>query len=84
MILTSDVGTRIAVQPQKGTLAMNKIIKWLVAIYVVAILAWSGLLKAEEIVLDRVHFDSQYFELTIGGKVTNTCDLSLKTKIIEN
>jgi hypothetical protein len=63
---------------------MNTFIKWLVTIYVVSILAWSGMLRAEEVVLDHVAFNSNHFELTLGGRVNNTCGLSLKTRIIEN
>ncbi len=63
---------------------MNTLIKWLITIYVVSILAWSGMLRAEEVVLDRTTFDKEHFELTLEGRVNQACGLSLNTKIIEN
>lgn len=63
---------------------MTKFIKWLITIYVFSILAWSSLLKAEEVMIERATFSEQTFELTLSGKITNSCGVSLKTKIIEN
>lgn len=63
---------------------MNTLIKWLVTIYVLSILAWSGMLRAEEVVLDQATFDKDHFELVLEGRVSKACGLSLNTKIIEN
>jgi hypothetical protein len=63
---------------------MSSLVKWIVTIYVVSILAWSGLLKAEEIVIDQAQFNADHFQLTLSGRINSTCGLSLKTKIIEN
>lgn len=63
---------------------MQTLIKWLITIYIVSILAWSGLLRAEEVVIDHTVFDQEHFELAISGRVNQACGLALKTRIIEN
>lgn len=63
---------------------MSTVLKWIITIYIISILAWSGLLRAEEVVIDQTSFNQNHFELTISGRVNNACGISLKTKIIEN
>lgn len=63
---------------------MSLLIKLLLTVYVISILTWSGLVKAEEVVLDTAGFDQKHFELSLRGRVTGACGVSLKTKIIEN
>ncbi|MEY4615804.1 MAG: hypothetical protein RJB66_764 [Pseudomonadota bacterium] len=62
---------------------MTTLFKWILTIYVFSILAWSGMLRAEEVVIDQASFDQNHFQLTLSGKVKNTCGVSLKTKVIE-
>lgn len=63
---------------------MPTLIKWILTIYVFSILAWSGSLKAEQVVIDHVSFDQEHFELALAGRVTSTCGVSIKTRMIEN
>lgn len=63
---------------------MPTFIKWILTIYVFSILAWSGMLKAEEVVIDHTSFDKDHYQLILSGRVKNTCGVSLKTKVIEN
>jgi hypothetical protein len=63
---------------------MNTFLKWLLTIYVISILAWSGMLRAEEVLLSNAAFNQVHFELILSGQVVGACGVSLKPKIIEN
>lgn len=67
---------------------MNIVIKWLVAIYILSMLAWSSFVKAETSfstpLIKEIHFDPNHYEMMIHGQFDGLCDLSLETRVIEN
>lgn len=60
---------------------MNKIAHWLITIYIISILAWSGLLKAEEVTLTNVSFNPTSYKLVLEGLVVGACKVEVKSQI---
>lgn len=64
---------------------MKTFIKLIITIYIFSVLAWSGLLRAEDkVVIDHVSFNEDRFELQIQGHSFDSCGLSLTTRVVNH
>ncbi len=63
---------------------MKKYVSVLIAIYILSILAWSGLVRAEVVVLDKASFDNENLVLVLEGRTNNPCGISIQTEVIED
>lgn len=60
---------------------MKNLINWLLTLYVLIILAWSGFLKAESIQITDSKFDQKNLALTLSGVATGACDLKVQSQL---
>lgn len=61
---------------------MNKLISLLLTIYIISILAWSGLVRAESVIINSAHYDSKKLMLILEGKTNSTCGVSIQTEVL--
>jgi hypothetical protein len=63
---------------------MSKFVSFLITIYIISILAWSGLVRAEAVILDGASFNSTNLMLVLEGKSNSACVISIQTEVLED
>lgn len=63
---------------------MNKFIGILITIYVLSILAWSGLVSAQTVVLSQASFDNNNLMLLVEGRTNSACGVSVQAEVSKN
>lgn len=61
---------------------MNKLISFLITVYIISILAWSGLVRAESVIINSVFYDSKHLMLVLEGQTNSTCGVSIQTAVL--
>lgn len=62
---------------------MNKFIGILITIYVLSILAWSGMVRAQTVVLSQASFDNNNLMLLIEGRTNSACGVSVQAEVLK-
>lgn len=61
---------------------MNKLVSFLLTIYILSILAWSGLVRAESVNINSAFYDSKNLMLVLEGQTNNPCGVSIQTEFL--
>jgi len=60
---------------------MNRFINFLITVYIITILAWSGFVRAESVQLDNAYFNDDNFMLVIEGRTNSACGVSIQSEL---
>lgn len=68
-------------EPCSKIKVMNKLISFLITIYIISILAWSGLVRAESVTINNAIYDNKNLMLILEGHTNTSCGISIQTEI---
>lgn len=60
---------------------MKNILNWLIALYILTILTWSGLLKAETVQITKSSYDPNSMALTLEGVSVGACGIKVQSQL---